>query len=290
MSIDTAVDQVEVESEIQPEGDQLQDQGEQEEVNEEVKEEVPPTDGDLDEDQEEMVISIGDEPEQKDEAPTWVKDLRKKHKQAQQRIRDLEQKLQANNPTPEQVKLGPKPKLDQFDYDEQKFESALSKWYETKSQVEEQQARVKQAEQQKAQAWQAELDSYEEKKAALKVKDFEEAESFVTDTLSQTQQAIVVKGAENAALVFYALGKNPKKAAELAEITDPVKFSFQVAKLEKDLKVSNKRRPPPPERKLTGNGGKPSGAIDSTLERLREEARKTGNYTKVAEYKRRKKG
>jgi hypothetical protein len=87
--------------------------------------------------------------------------------------------------------------------------------------------------------------------------------------------------------VIYALGKNPKKAAELAKLTDPVKFAFAVAKLEKELKVTNRRAAPAPERVVQGTG-RVSGAVDSTLERLREEAARTGNMTKVLQYKRQK--
>jgi hypothetical protein len=97
----------------------------------------------------------------------------------------------------------------------------------------------------------------------------------------------VLQGADNPALVIYALGKNPKKAAELAKIEDPVKFAFAVAKLEKELKVTNRKAAPAPER-MVSSTGRVSGAVDSTLERLRAEAEKTGNYTKVLQYKRQK--
>jgi len=119
------------------------------------------------------------------------------------------------------------------------------------------------------------------------VKDFEDAESFAMETFSVTQQGIVIQGAENPALVIYALGKNPQQAKELAAVNDPVKFAFAVAKLETQLKVSNRKAPPPPEKTVTGNGGA-AGAMDATLERLRAEAERTGDYTKVTQYKRQK--
>ena len=73
----------------------------------------------------------------------------------------------------------------------------------------------------------------------------------------------------------------------MSEITDPVKFAFAVAKLEKDLKVTNRKSAPPPERVVSGTG-RSSGSVDSTLERLREEASRTGNVTKVIQYKKQK--
>ena len=109
----------------------------------------------------------------------------------------------------------------------------------------------------------------------------------MSDALSVTQQGIIVKGAQNAAVVIYALGKNSTKLKELSSITDPVKFAFAVANLEKDLKVTTRKAPPPPEKTVTGSAPK-SGVVDSQLERLRAEAEKTGNYSKVAQYQRQK--
>jgi hypothetical protein len=85
------------------------------------------------------------------------------------------------------------------------------------------------------------------------------------------------------------MGKSPAKAKELAAITDPVKFTFAIAKLEAQLKVTPRKAPPAPEKQIRSIGGVPmSGAVDSTLERLRDEAAKTGDMTKVIAYKRQK--
>jgi hypothetical protein len=73
----------------------------------------------------------------------------------------------------------------------------------------------------------------------------------------------------------------------LSKIEDPVKFAFAVAKLEKDLKVTNRKAAPAPERMISSTG-RVSGAVDSTLERLREEAARTGDMTKVIRYKQQK--
>ena len=103
------------------------------------------------------------------------------------------------------------------------------------------------------------------------------------ELLSTTQQGIILQGAENPALVIYALGKNPAKLKEMAAITDPVKYAFAVSKLETQLKVTQ-RKAPPPERTVQGTG-RVSGTVDSTLERLRADAERTGDYTKVVQYR-----
>lgn len=240
-------------------------------------------------DENEIVVSIGEEsPPQAEEirAPEWVRELRKQNREKERRIRELEAKLQTTTQTENKpVVLGPKPKLEDHDYDTEKFEVALSDWYEQKRAADQEAEKARQSEQIQRDAWQARLDSYDKAKAELKVRDFEDAESTVQELFDVTQQGIVVQGADNPALVIYALGKNLKKAKELADIKDPVKFAFTVAKLEKELRVTNRKAAPPPERTIQGTG-RTSGAVDSTLERLRAEAEKTGDMTKVMAYKR----
>jgi len=82
------------------------------------------------------------------------------------------------------------------------------------------------------------------------------------------------------------LGKNPKKLEELSKITDPVDFAFKVAKLESQLKVTDRKAPKPEKRVSSNKSGGISGNSDKTLDRLRDEAAKSGDYTKVTAYKR----
>lgn len=239
----------------------------------------------------EVVVSIGEDappPEETTRAPEWVRELRKADREKARRIKELEAKLNAAAATETKpVALGAKPKLEDHDYDTEKFEAALADWYERKRVVDQQVEQQRQAEKAQQDAWQARLESYGKARAELKVRDFEDAEAVAQEVLDVTQQGIVVQGADNPALVIYALGKNPKKAKEISSIKDPVKFAFAVAKLEKELKVTNRKAAPPPERTIQGTG-RVSGAVDSTLERLRAEAEKTGNYTKVIQYKQQK--
>lgn len=235
-----------------------------------------------------VVVQIGEEsPPQEQPAPEWVRELRKSHRELQRDKRELEAKLNSFQSVPKQVQVGKKPVLDDFDYDAEKYESALSDWFEQKRLVDEQHLKAQTEQEQIQQAWQNKLQSYSMAKAELKVKDFEDAEEVAQSSLNITQQGIVIQGSENPALVVYALGKNPKKAKELASITDPVKFAFAVAKLETQLKVTNRKSAPPPETIVKGTA-RMSGAVDSTLERLRADAERTGNYTKVMQYKKQK--
>ena len=236
----------------------------------------------------EVIVSIGEEappPEEQTHAPEWVRELRKTSREDKRRIRELEAKLQSTAQTETKpVVLGKKPSLEEHDYDADKFEAALANWFDRKRQADEAQAKQEAEVMNQQKAWQAKLDGYGKAKAELRVKDFEDAEAVAQELFNITQQGVVLQGADNPALVIYALGKNPKKAKELSDIKDPVKFAFAVAKLEKELKVTNRKAAPPPERIVSGTG-RVSGAVDSTLERLREEAARTGNMTKVIQYK-----
>ena len=244
------------------------------------------------EEQEQIVISIGDEqlvePEEITKAPEWVKELRKANREKEKKIRELEQKLnQQTTPEKKREILGKKPTLEDHDYDAEKFEAALSDWVIQKQRVERQIEEEKKAEQDQIFAWNKRLQEYEKAKAELPVEDYDDAFNKVSQLFNQTQLGIIVQGAENPALVMYALGKKPEKAAELAKLSDPVKFAFSVARLQGEIKMGNVTRkspPPPPETRIVSGTGRSN--VDKNLEALEREADRTGDRTRVYEYKR----
>jgi hypothetical protein len=236
----------------------------------------------------EVVVSIDGEadPEPEPErAPDWVRELRKQHRELQRKVREYESREQAPATATTIPTLGAKPKLEDHDYDTDRYEAALESWYKQKDAVETAKREHQRQLDEQTKSWQTKLDNYGKAKSELKVRDYEDAEATVQDTLSTVQQGVVLQGAENPALVVYALGKNPKKAKELASISDPVKFAFAIAKLESNLKVTASRKPPAPERTTPSGNAPISGTTDSTLERLRAEGMRTGDMTKVIRYK-----
>lgn len=272
--------------------EQIEDDFEAEPMVDEV-EAVEADETEDDEGSDGVVISIAGEPpapedDEEVRAPEWVRDLRKNYREEKRRAKDLEQKLaRFETQAPGAATLGPKPTLEKADYDTDRYEKELANWYDKKRQHDDREVSVRSEQQAVQKEWERKLEGYQSAKAGLKVRDFEFAEDVVQDNLSVMQQGMIVQGADNAALVVYALGKNPKKAKELASITDPVKFAFAVAKLETQLKISNRKAQVSPERKISGTG-RPSGAVDSTLDRLRADAEKTGDYSKVFQYKKQK--
>ena len=251
--------------------------------------EAEPAEGGKTETSEEIDVSIGDSPTQKEDAekaPEWVREVRKTNRELHRKNRELEEKLKAisateNNP----VDPGPKPTLEGADYDTEKYEAKLAEWFDRKRKAAEIQSKAE--EEQKAQQaeWHKKLENYAKSKTELKVQDYEDAEASVQEVLNTTQQGILLQGSDNSALLVYALGKNPKKAKELAEIKDPVRFAFAVAKLETQLKVT-KKTAPPPEKTPPSGGARSTGGSDEVLENLRAKAERTGDYTQILAYKR----
>ena len=285
--------EIEVQEEIQEDAQVVSEDvstEEQEIEDQEIQEEVQ--NQEETEESEDVIVSIGDEePEQEEEvkaAPEWVRELRKKAKETQRENKELKARIEKLSGTVEKpVELGKKPTLEDCDYDSEVFEQNLENWYNDKIKYDNEQSKKK-AEQEKVEhEYQNNLNKYEKKKAELKVKDFEEAEYSVKELFSPTQQGMIVQGADDPALVVYALGKNPKKLKELSEIKDPVKFAFTVAKLETQMKITTRKATTKPER-VPSSGARNSGGVDSELDRLRSEAEKTGDYSKVIRYKKRK--
>ena len=247
--------------------------------------EVPPEP----EESEQVIVTFGDTPapEEKEQeaAPEWVRDLRVKQRELAKENRALKEQLAAREQAAQKPsELGKKPTLEDHGYDTGKYEEDLAAWFERKREHDAALA-ARKAEEDKAKTeWETKLAGYEQAKVALKAEDFDEAEALIMSSFNQTQQGVVLHGADNPALLVLALGRNPEKLKELAAIKDPVKFAFTVAKLETQMKTTT-RKPPAPEKKPSGSAPI-SGAVDAALDRLEAEAEKTGDRSKVIAYKR----
>lgn len=233
-------------------------------------------------------VTIGDtEPPAEEKAPDWVREVRKRNRELEKENKEL-RRAQSGQQT---IVVGKKPTMadPEIDYDADKFEKALSEWTERKNKADAEAEKVEQQQKTEQAAWQAKLDAFGESKKALKVPDMDAAEALVQETLSERQLAIIIKGAKNAPLLVYALGRNPAKLQELAKVTDLVEFAATVFRdVEGQLKVTTKKpTPPAPEKKVMGAA--PSGGMDSTLDKLRAEAERTGDYSKVHQHKQQKK-
>jgi hypothetical protein len=280
--------EIELEEEVSTEAEAEAEQVEETEGEQEAPEATEAEASAEESSEDELHVQIGDEEsppqEETKEAPEWVKNLRQQYKEAQRELKELRAKTAS--PAVESVTLPAKPRLDQFDYDEDKFSQAMDGWYAKKAEYDRREAELEAQRKAQQDAIAKVHERYQESKSALKVKDFDEVEEEVIAHLPEVYQGLILQAADNPGLVVYALGKNPKKLAELASIKDPVKFAASIGKLEKDLKVTKGKSSVKPAPEKTVRSTVSASASQAQLDRLRQEALKTGDVSKVLEYKR----
>ena len=144
-------------------------------VEEEIEEITEIGDDQEEPDAEEVVVSIGEEApphEQNTPAPEWVRELRKTNRELQRQNRELQSKLQVQPTEIKPVVIGAKPKLEDHDYDADKYEEALTGWFERKRQADEVNARQQAEVMNQQKAWEAKLNGYGKAKAELRVRDY----------------------------------------------------------------------------------------------------------------------
>ncbi len=254
------------------------------EVEEQEQEELSDAEtGEEEPDEDEEVVSFegGESPAPGEADTNLVRHLRTQLSEQRKELDKLRKAPQVSVP----VVVGPKPTLAECEYDEEAYEAQLDQWKDRQSKADAQVREVEQAQRQQTEAFNAELKAHAEKRAALKFKDAQEAEDIVIATLNDVQQAVIVKAAENSAMVVYALGKHPAKLAEISKITDPLKLAAAIARLEGKLTVTKRNGPPEPERIARGSAPVEAVSSDKTLERLEKEAGRTGDRTKIRQYR-----
>lgn len=202
----------------------------------------------------------------------------KARKAAEARLAELEAKQEVKTPT-----LGAKPKIEDFDYDEEEYEPALEKWLIEKQADDKRKAAVAEKQEAGQKVYQGKLDSYHARKAELNIEGYDEGESRVRNALSVEQQGIIIAHAKDPNLVILALMQNPTKLKALSEQSDLIGFGIEMSKMERNMKTKHKSKPLP-ESKI--RGGTASFAGDKTLEALEKEADRTGDRTKVQAFKR----
>jgi len=229
-----------------------------------------------------------DNGQQQPESRTF-QEMRKNFNGALKDKRRLERELEeirAKLPKPEPT-LGPKPTLDQYDYDETKFEQAYDRWMEQKKALDDADRDKLEAQRKQQEELENFQRSYRTRAESLGVSDFQEAEAEVGAMLNQTQTGLLMRGADDAAVLVYALSKSPERLIELSRITDPVKFTVAVAKLEMNLSARKSTSRPAPEPRVSSERSSTAhSASSSALEKLRDEAARTGDHSKVVAYKR----
>lgn len=241
-----------------------------------------------DSDEEELIVTIGEEsPPQEDDkkpAPQWVKDLRVKTRELERENREL-RKLRQQVEQQKQTQLGPKPTLESCDYDADEFEKRLDAWKERKAVADRQAEEAKAAAKQKQEYFNSKFEAYSTRKAEVagKIRDFDEVEETVRETFDETQLGVVLAHAKDPALLLYAIGKDEKRLQELAKIKDPVEYIFAVARMETQLRTSSRKPTSAPEKSVKGSAS--TIGSDKRMDQLIAEAQRTGDGTKLRQYR-----
>ena len=237
---------------------------------------TPPADDGGDE----LIVTLEGEDDDADQSTdnSTVRQMRQALREKDRRIKELESKN-----APAAIEVGDKPTLETCDYDEARFEEELTAWHERKREADAQQEKTRAVEQEARAEFEEAGKRYQERKAALKLSDFDEREAAVEQALGPLS-AVVAIAAKDPAIVVAALGKAPAKLAELQKIKNPFRLAGEIARIEAGVKTMPRKAPPAPDRPLSGSAQMP-GTKDQQLAKLEKEAERTGNRTKLIAYR-----
>lgn len=219
--------------------------------------------------------------------PALVRHLRNTIKEKERELKELRTK----SPQPQQSAPTQAPRMPQLsdegiDYDEAVFQQKLSAWSEENAKYHTALAQQQQAQQAAQQQYQQRLQQYQERVKTVKVPNYQQAEKLVIDEVPEQIQAAVIQYAEKPEMVVIALARNPLLRKQFAEATDPVELGRQIGIIESKAKTMPKAKSKaatiPP---VKGS----NGAELNSLEKLKEEAHKSGDWSAYFAAKRAKK-
>ncbi len=128
----------------------------------------------------------------------------------------------------------------------------------------------------------------EQQKNALGIKDYDTRSQTVREILSEPHLAVLINGAKDPARLIAALGA-PAAGANLSLLAaeeNLARFAFLAGDMERKIKVTKKSAPAPESQVRGATASLISGGVDKHLERLEKEADRTGDRSKVIQYRR----
>lgn len=209
--------------------------------------------------------------------PALVRHLRNTIKEKERELKELRNKSpQPQQQIPAQAPRMPQLSDDGIDYDESIFQKRLTEWSEENARYQTAQVQQQQAQQAFQQLHQQKLQQYQERVKAVKVPNYQQAEKVVIDEVPEQIQGAIIHYAEKPEMVVIALARNPDLRKQMAEATDPVALGRLIGTIESKAKTMPKARTTagtvPP---VKGSNGAELNSID----KLREKAEQTGDYT-----------
>lgn len=264
-------------------GDEEQPQTDEPEVAEATESEepeagTPEVEGEADE-----IVLAGEEakPATKESEP--IRNLRKENREKEKRIRELEEKLQQSAPATPMPKLGPRPKPEDYDFDDEKYEAAMEAHTRQKIEVEQSAKETQRRAQEQQQTWNQKIERMQTRLTEIRIDDDEKdaAVFAVKSTLSTMQQTALIQGSSDPAALTLAIGTRPEKLKELASITDLVQFAVALGRLEGQMQVNKRKPSTQPERKIVDTArGAP---VEKQRDRLIQQSESSGDLTALVE-------
>jgi hypothetical protein len=268
---------------VEPEDDELllenqQDEGDKpEDQQDEEGEQGSPKPGD--EGDEELEVFIGDEaaPASGASDSSVIRTLRERNRELTRRLGQVE--------APKPVEIGPRPTLEECEWDEDRHAEAVEEWVTRKRAATQAETEQQRSQREANEDFARDRQAFETTRQSLKVTGREDATAAVEATLDPIQQAVLTKAGKDAALLEQGIGRNPDLLAEIASIKDPIKLALRLGELKGKIQMAPRRKAPEPEQIESGTAAVKQG-MDKTLERLEAEAaRNGGDRSKIIAYK-----
>lgn len=223
----------------------------------------------------------GNEEEQESDNDEPIKAIRDRLKEEQKARKELERKLAEREQAKQEdapIELGPRPKMADFEYDQEAYDEALDKWMGQAAAKEAQDKRRQQKEADEVARRNKILQDHRERAKALKVDraEYDKAEAQAA-TLPQFHQAAILRSAKSERIVF-ALSRDPAAFERFAELSDPFEVAREIGAMEAKLTATKSKRERPQAESGRVVGGAPSGTSQN-LQKLEAEAEKSGDYT-----------
>ena len=252
---------------------------------------VPADDApDDDDDSDEITVAFeGEEPIAATAAApdsSVIREMRKRNREMAAELARLKAQSDAAPVVPVVEQLGPMPTLESCDWDEQKLAEAITARERRAIEIERARVVREEAAAKQAAADAAEAAEYVKSWSRFDASAREDAEAAFIEAVPNTAfQRLIVRAADNPAALMLALSRSPARLAELAAITDAAKMAAAVGKLEARLKVTKVSKVQP-EKRVSGGAPLSTGGEDRYLAKLEAEAARTGDRTKIYQYKR----
>jgi hypothetical protein len=184
-----------------------------------------------------------------------IKEMRRKLKDRTRRVKELERQQASVASEVQAEEVGPRPTLEDAEYDEDRYAEELASWFEKKRQADDRVAEAEAKQQKIVQRFEQKRAAYDVEKGKLGVPDFDRSEEAIKSAFNATGQGVILAASKEPAKVIYALSRSPETIKTLVELADdPLMLAAEVARFESRIKLAPRKPATEPERRIRGGG------------------------------------